>query len=237
MFLVIFLINSLINNTISNYVSTIDKKTFHIIEKDLRYLSSELIYLNVCSFTNNYQVTLGDKISNVKRLTDNKYYNDGFIIFENRSQFLEDAFYKVSWNFSIESVKLGNIFFGLCVYMQTDCKGDPSLYQNIVFSGIGIMYFGNNCFHIDHNLNNSYWTTPRHCLSEFELLKLTFKFTLEPSIEIGKGIFSIEYDDFLYYSTENLWTRENKLREAYNVNKASPCVLLNVKDSAVKFTI
>ena len=43
------------------------------------------------------------------------------------------------------------------------------------FTGINIVYFGDNCYHLDYYVNGEYEVTGRSCLSMYELYHITIK--------------------------------------------------------------
>ena len=43
------------------------------------------------------------------------------------------------------------------------------------YAGINIVYFGDNCYHLDYYVNGKYEVTGRSCLSMYELYHITIK--------------------------------------------------------------
>jgi hypothetical protein len=100
------------------------------------------------------------------------------------------------------------IFFGVCVYDPVACG---AFYTDIIdvvkFSGIGITYFGEDCYHIDMYINGAYWTTPKHCLSTYELKNMKFIFKVDSAFTGGNNLadMTINFDNYDYFVRSNLF--------------------------------
>jgi hypothetical protein len=135
------------------------------------------------------------------------------------------------WQVLPKNIDDGGLFFGMCAYDGRDknfCYNND-ISQTVYFNGIAILYFGDNCYHIDQYMNNDYWNTPRSCLSKFELTKMifTFQMTYSPSYTRNANIayLSISYDGFEYYSRQNIKVKIDDLVNKY-LYFVNPCVYM-----------
>jgi hypothetical protein len=189
---------------------------------------------NICSKSAGYQTSVLANTFQIKRSTDNLYFNDGFIMTDNilfSTNPVPTALPSNTWNIRLINIGLANLFIGLCVYNSQTCK-QADYYNQIVFSGLGITYQSTDCYHIDHHYNNAYWYTARHCLSQYELLSQVFSFTVD--LQNSKyARLSVAYEGYTYYSWDQIWLQGNE-SSGDVLDMASPCVLLYVKDSVVE---
>jgi hypothetical protein len=219
------LILTVLLNIISVYSQTSDYR-----EYVFRYLQIGVSVSPTCSKTAGYQTPVSPGAIQIKRLTDNMYTNDGFIMTDNISFNTQSTtFLQNSWEVSLFNIGLANMFFGFCVYNTQTCS-QPDYYDHIIFNGISIIYHSTDCYHLDHHYNNINWTRPRHCLSLYELLSLVFKYSIQ--LKGGKLTLTINYDNFDYYIKE-IWLASNELTGEV-LDMASPCVLLYVKDTTLE---
>jgi hypothetical protein len=200
----------------------------------LRYLQTTATLSPICSKPLQYQTTSSTNTITIKRLSDNMYLNDGFIMTDNISFSTKStSLTQTTWDVKLLNLgvsNMANMFLGLCVYNTASC-GVQDYYNHIVFSGLSILYHSTDCYHIEHHYNNIYWTTPRHCLSLFELLNLDFRFDIGL---IGNYInMTVNYDSWDYYFYDQIWLSKNELTGEI-LDMASPCVILYVKDSSLQ---
>jgi hypothetical protein len=221
-----------ITNISANYISTLDKSTFQIIEKDLRYLQTSIIrYNSACSFDTNYIFPSTTSTSMIiRRRTHNPFIGDGFIIFDDPYNKSNKEIFTMNWTIKLRTIGDANMFIGICQFHSFSCK-IGKLDEEVFFSGVSITYFGDNCFHIDHYVNNGYWTTARHCLSEYELKNMSFDYSFKGNGSDGQ--LSITYDNFKYYDAKIL--NDKNTATGSRVENISPCILLYVKDTELEF--
>lgn len=148
---------------------------------------------------------------------------------------------EIYWQFVPKIISGGGIFFGMCAYNATDpinnCPPAKDTLLSVYFSGIAITYFGDNCYHIDHFVNNGYWTTPRHCLSEYELLNMVFTFhAIDYSKELQKAnMFELDvwYDGFEYYTRENVYQKRDDT--GVGLPNLNPCAYMFVPGMQLEY--
>jgi hypothetical protein len=228
-----------------NYISIINKNNLQIYETKssrLRNMGSPNFTLqNACSQKTGY--TFNGK--RIKRTTppsaDDTYImieSEGYYSFGGPSQNVPP---KINWQVKPWNIIDGGIFFGICGFDNSNppssCYTNVDISTMIYFSGISIIYFAPNCYHIDHYLNNQYWTTPRHCLSEFELMKLVFSFSLQYDGKMGSGLayLYISYDGFEYYNRNNLYVVvDTNIIPNVSLTQVYPCAALYVPNTEIE---
>jgi hypothetical protein len=228
-----------------NYISIINKNNLQIYElkaSKLRNLQSAFFTLqNACSQKAGYSFN-GKRIKRVSHPTPDDTYimiqSEGFYSFAGQIQNVPP---KINWQVKPLNIIDGGIFFGVCGFDNSNppssCYTNVDISTMIYYSGISIIYFAPNCYHIDHYLNNQYWTTPRHCLSEFELLQLVFSFSLQYDGKMGSGLayLYITYDGFEYYSRSNLYVVvDTNIIPNVSLTQVYPCVALYVPNTEIE---
>jgi hypothetical protein len=142
-------------------------------------LSLQQTYIHPCSDTSNYILT-PDPTKRITRINNNAN-DEGYIIFSSEGNYdwvsgTNPA--NVLWKVYPRVITDGGLFFGACGLndsaLPTSCQFAADINQKIYFSGVSILYFAPDCYHIEHYINNQYWTTPRHCLSQKDLEALLF---------------------------------------------------------------
>ena len=81
------------------------------------------------------------------------------------------AFTTASLDIKLWDINYAPISIGVCQMSSPNCI-DKSTYN---FTGIQIAFFGDNCYHVDFFIEGNYNSTPRSCLSKYELYKLSLK--------------------------------------------------------------
>ena len=81
------------------------------------------------------------------------------------------AFTTASLDIKLWDINYAPISIGVCQMSSLNCI-DKSTYN---FTGIQIAFFGDNCYHVDFFIEGNYNSTPRSCLSKYELYKLSLK--------------------------------------------------------------
>ena len=84
---------------------------------------------------------------------------------------VKDAFTTASLDIKLWDINYAPISIGVCQMSSPNCI-DKSTYN---FTGIQIAFFGDNCYHVDFFIEGNYNSTPRSCLSKYELYKLSLK--------------------------------------------------------------
>jgi hypothetical protein len=227
------------------YISLLNKTNFQIYEKEafkLRNLATPSLTLdNECSEDYNYEFT-GKVIKRVgKASLDDTYVmiaSEGYYSFGGPDQNIPS---KITWKVVPKNIIDGGIFLGICAFDNSNppssCYNDVDISQLIYFTGLSIIYFAPNCYHIDHYLNNMYWTTPRHCLSEFELMNLTFSFSMQYDGKMGSGLayFYITYDGFEYFNRSNVFVVvDTNIIPNVALTQVYPCLALYVENTSVE---
>ena len=133
----------------------------------------------------------------------------------------------ITYNLSLINIGDGPLFFGYC-------KVDQScLAKDVIFTGIAIVYFGPDCFHIDNFNENAYIVSGRSCLSN-DLLK-SFLFKVELILTTTPVIIldvDITFDSFTYFSSKTYQQNpsssviDSTSLDYRNSSKYYPCVYL-----------
>jgi hypothetical protein len=219
---------------------------FKLTEKyiNLRQLQTVPSYIySTCSSTANYSF---DSI--LKKITRNiNNPNDEGYVMLNSEDFLDFSTNtyttkQLLWHVLPRVVKDGGMFFGVCAF---DISSPPSTCINtdvvtlVYFSGISISYFGTDCYHIDQYLNNIYWNTPKHCLSETELTNMTFSFKLDYNVSTyggNKAGFFITYDGYENYNRKNMYVNtDTTVTPNFSLSGVYPCTYLYTANTSIEF--
>jgi hypothetical protein len=247
--ILLYLSYFLLGNVFCNLNSKLNLSNFQIEEYDSQISrnlgTNDWILQNPCSQQLNYNFSLQKVMTRTNDLKTQEPYvfidsNDiGSYEFNQMGNTIPNP---ITYKVKILNVSGGGIFTGMCATdlsaPTASCIDPTDVTYKIYFSGLAISYFEEDCYHIDHYVNNSYWTTPRHCLSEYELLNMTFSFQIAYDAKLGSnfGYLYITYDGFEYYNRSNIFViADLTYTNAPVLTSVYPCSFLMVPGTSIKY--
>jgi hypothetical protein len=239
-----------------DYISYIDLKTFEIKEietnsfmpegsrNEMRNLAPQnWVIDNVCSQMTGYSfLTQNMKmvINRSQLLQERESFV--FIKTDDKSHIIKSVYEppQITWRVEPKTIGDGGIFTGFCSYNpdQAVCNNSEEINSKVYFSGIAIIYFSENCYHIDQYINNIYWTTPKHCLSQYELEKMVFSFKLVNDQANGTNYATllISYDGMEYFNRSLIFVLAEPGASPRELPNSNQCLFMMSQGSSVQFS-
>ncbi len=201
------------------------------------------IHNNGCSETSKYTYSSTPNIITRKSHNNN---DESYLMFKlpDFMDFTGSPKTPLIWKTKTKTITDGGIFMGVCAFdgrsPPSSCDKTNDITKSVYFSGISLTYFGEDCYNLDMYLNNNYWTTPRHCLSKYELYNTGFIFKLQFTGFYGSNFAElfINFDDLdIYYRNNVLVRADTSITPNVELVHVYPCTYMFVQGSEVEVMV
>jgi hypothetical protein len=202
-----------------------------------------------CTSTTNYTINTADRT--ITRKGNNGYTGEYYVVLNNvlnLNPSLPGAVQSVVYNVTVTNLGDGLIFFGGCrapsltndLVNSGFCKAE----NGIKFSGLGIIYFGEQCYHLDAFSDDNYVLSVRTCLSEYTVKNINYMVNItyipyNPANSQQCLSVEVSFDGITWFTTKDyvLNSSANTDKNSLEIRgKMLPCIWMFVDNTAVKIT-
>jgi hypothetical protein len=229
------------------FINKMRKKLAKFKADPKRFTAASGFILPDCTDTTKY--TIDQIAQTITRNGNNGYTNEYFAVLNKYivlSQGKVGPNQYIVYNVTITNLGDGLIFFGACRaptlsdVTTRKCKASDGL----IFSGLSVIYFGEQCYHLDAFSENNYVLSVRTCLSEYVVKNINYMVNItyvpyNPANSQQCVSVEVSFDGVSWFTT-----KDYGINSSANTDKTSlpiqgimlPCIWMFVDSTSVKIT-